>query len=55
MLLAAILLKLGTYAFVRIAIPIMPDQAENWAPLIGILAVIGIIYASLACLAQTDM
>jgi NADH-quinone oxidoreductase subunit M len=54
-LLAAILLKLGTYAFVRIALPIMPDQAQNWAPVIGILAVIGIIYASLACLAQTDM
>ncbi|MCP3973473.1 MAG: NADH-quinone oxidoreductase subunit M [bacterium] len=54
-LLAAILLKLGTYAFVRIAIPIMPEQSMNWAPVIGILAVIGIIYASLACLAQTDM
>ena len=54
-LLAAIMLKLGTYAFVRIAIPIMPEQAKNWAPLIAILAVIGIIYASLACLAQTDM
>jgi len=54
-LLAAILLKLGTYAFVRIAIPIMPEQSLNWAPVIGILAVIGIIYASLACLAQTDM
>ncbi|MCP4303747.1 MAG: NADH-quinone oxidoreductase subunit M [bacterium] len=54
-LLAAILLKLGTYAFVRIAIPILPEQAQNWAPVIGILAVIGIIYASLACLAQTDM
>jgi len=54
-LLAAILLKLGTYAFVRIAIPIMPEQAQNWAPVIGILAVIGIIYGALACLAQTDM
>ena len=54
-LLAAILLKLGTYAFVRISLPILPDQAQNWAPAIGILAVIGIIYASLACLAQTDM
>jgi len=54
-LLAAILLKLGTYAFVRIAIPILPEQSLNWAPAIGILAVIGIIYASLACLAQTDM
>jgi NADH-quinone oxidoreductase subunit M len=54
-LLAAILLKLGTYAFVRISIPILPEQAQDWAPAIGILAVIGIIYASLACLAQTDM
>ncbi len=54
-LLAAILLKLGTYAFIRIAIPILPAQAKNWAPAIAILAVIGIIYASLACLAQTDM
>ena len=54
-LLAAILLKLGTYAFVRISLPILPDEAENWALFIGILAVIGIIYASLACLAQTDM
>ncbi len=54
-LLAAILLKLGTYAFVRISLPILPEAAQRWAPTIGILAVIGIIYASLACLAQTDM
>jgi NADH-quinone oxidoreductase subunit M len=54
-LLAAILLKLGTYAFIRISLPILPEQARNWAPAIAILAVIGIIYASLACLAQTDM
>ncbi len=54
-LLAAILLKLGTYGFVRIALPILPNEAEEWAWFIGVLAVIGIIYASLACLAQTDM
>ena len=54
-LLAAILLKLGTYAFVRISLPVLPEQAQDWAAAIGILAVIGIIYASLACLAQTDM
>jgi NADH-quinone oxidoreductase subunit M len=54
-ILAAILLKLGTYAFVRIALPILPDEAVRWAPWIGLLAVIGIIYGSLACLAQTDM
>ena len=54
-LLAAILLKLGSYGFIRIALPILPDAAREWAPAIAILAVIGIIYGSLACLAQTDM
>jgi NADH-quinone oxidoreductase subunit M len=54
-ILAAILLKLGTYGFVRIAIPILPEAAKAWAPYIGGLAVVGIIYGSLGCLAQTDM
>jgi NADH-quinone oxidoreductase subunit M len=54
-ILAAILLKLGTYGFVRIAIPVLPDAAREWAPWIGLLAVIGIIYGALGCLAQTDM
>jgi NADH-quinone oxidoreductase subunit M len=54
-LLAAILLKLGTYGFVRIALPILPTAAKTWAPWIGLLAVIGIIYGALGCLAQTDM
>jgi NADH-quinone oxidoreductase subunit M len=54
-LLAAILLKLGSYGFVRISLPILPQEAVEWAPAIAILAVIGIIYGSLACLAQTDM
>jgi len=50
-----VLLKLGTYGFVRIAIPILPGAARTWAPYIGALAVIGIIYGALCCLAQTDM
>jgi NADH-quinone oxidoreductase subunit M len=54
-ILAAILLKLGTYGFVRIAIPFLPQAAVEWAPWIGLLAVIGIIYGALGCLAQTDM
>jgi NADH-quinone oxidoreductase subunit M len=54
-LLAAILLKLGTYGFIRIALPILPDAARDWAPWIGLLAVIGIIYGALCCLAQRDM
>ena len=54
-LLAAILLKLGTYGFIRIALPILPEAAQTWAPWIGLLAVIGIIYGALCCLAQRDM
>ena len=54
-ILAAVLLKLGTYGFIRIAIPILPEAAVAWAPWIGLLAVVGIIYGALGCLAQTDM
>jgi NADH-quinone oxidoreductase subunit M len=54
-LLAGILLKMGAYGFIRIALPILPQAARIWAPAIAILAVIAIVYASLACLAQTDL
>lgn len=54
-LLAAVMLKLGSYGFIRISIPILPEAARDWAPVIAVLAVIGIIYGSLACLAQTDV
>ncbi|HEX2040680.1 MAG TPA: NADH-quinone oxidoreductase subunit M [Acidimicrobiales bacterium] len=54
-ILAAVLLKLGTYGFVRIALPVLPEAAEAWAPWIGLLAVIGIIYGALGCLAQRDL
>jgi NADH-quinone oxidoreductase subunit M len=54
-LLAAVMLKLGAYGFIRIALPILPTAARTWAPWIGLLAVIGIIYGALCCLAQRDM
>ncbi len=54
-ILAAVLLKLGTYGFVRIAIPMLPEAAKSWAPVIAVLAVIGIIYGALGCLAQSDL
>ena len=54
-ILAAVLLKLGTFGFIKIAIPILPEAAKSWAPVIGILAAIGIIYGALGCLAQKDM
>jgi NADH-quinone oxidoreductase subunit M len=54
-LLAAVMLKMGTYGFIRISLPILPDAAVTFAPLIGILAVIAIIYGALCCMAQSDM
>jgi NADH-quinone oxidoreductase subunit M len=54
-LLAGVLLKMGTYGLIRIAVPIVPDGAQTLAPFLGALAVVGILYGSLACLAQTDL
>ncbi len=50
-LLAGVLLKMGTYGFVRIVLPIAPDGMRTFAPYLAALAVSGIIYGSLACLA----
>ncbi|MGW7383525.1 NADH-quinone oxidoreductase subunit M [Streptomyces sp. NPDC054794] len=50
-LLAGVLLKMGTYGFVRILLPIAPDGFRIFAPYLAALAVVGIIYGSLACLA----
>jgi NADH-quinone oxidoreductase subunit M len=54
-LLAGILLKMGAYGFIRIAFPILPDAAVEWAPWIGLLGAIAIVYGALACLAQRDL
>ncbi|MGW7043182.1 NADH-quinone oxidoreductase subunit M [Streptomyces avermitilis] len=50
-LLAGVLLKMGTYGFVRILLPIAPDGLRTFAPYLAAFAVVGIIYGSLACLA----
>ncbi|WP_129841129.1 NADH-quinone oxidoreductase subunit M [Streptomyces sp. RFCAC02] len=50
-LLAGVLLKMGTYGLVRIALPIAPEGMRTFAPYLGAFAVAGIVYASLACLA----
>ncbi|GAA0466469.1 NADH-quinone oxidoreductase subunit M [Streptomyces stramineus] len=50
-LLAGVLLKMGTYGFVRIVLPIAPDGAHTLAPYLAAFAVAGIIYGSLVCLA----
>jgi NADH-quinone oxidoreductase subunit M len=54
-LLAGVLLKMGTYGLVRVAVPAAPEGAEFWAPWLGLLAVAGIVYGALACLAQREL
>jgi NADH-quinone oxidoreductase subunit M len=54
-LLAGIMLKMGTYGFIRIALPLLPEGAREFAPYIGVLAVIAIIYGALCCLAQKEI
>jgi NADH-quinone oxidoreductase subunit M len=54
-LLAGVLLKMGVYGFLRLAIPLFPDAAARYAPWLGVLAVIGIVYGALVALVQPDM
>jgi NADH-quinone oxidoreductase subunit M len=54
-LLAAVLLKMGAYGFLRLGIPLFPRAAAHFAPALSILAVIGIIYGGLMALVQKDM
>jgi NADH-quinone oxidoreductase subunit M len=53
--LAAILLKMGGYGFLRFSLPMFPNASEHFAPLMFALSVIAIIYTSLVALAQTDI
>ena len=54
-LLAGVLLKMGSYGLVRVAVPIVPDGVARLAPVLGGLAVVGIVYGALACLGQRDL
>jgi NADH-quinone oxidoreductase subunit M len=54
-LLAAVLLKLGTYGFVRIGLPLLPQAFASFAYPVAVLAVIGVVYGALVAMAQTDL
>jgi NADH-quinone oxidoreductase subunit M len=54
-LLAAVLLKLGTYGLLRFAIPLFPDAARELVPVIMTLAIIGIVYGALVAIVQRDL
>lgn len=54
-MLAAVLLKMGTYGFLRFAIPLFPDALERFLPYLAVLSLIGIIYGGLMALIQKDI
>lgn len=54
-ILAAVLLKMGTYGFLRFNMPLFPEAAYYFVPLFSILAIIGIIYGALVSMVQTDL
>lgn len=54
-ILAGVLLKLGGYGFLRFNLPLFPEASQYFAPFIGVLAVIGIIYGAWIAYAQTDI
>lgn len=54
-LLAAVLIKLGSYGFIRFALPLLPDACIYYAPLVNTMALLAIIYASITTIRQTDL
>jgi NADH-quinone oxidoreductase subunit M len=53
-ILAAVLLKMGTYGFLRFSLPILPEASRHFVPMIVLLSIIGIVYGALVALAQKD-
>ena len=54
-ILAGVLLKLGGYGFLRYSLPLLPDAAVSFAPIIIGLALVAIIYGALVAMVQPDM
>ncbi len=54
-ILAGVLLKLGTYGFLRFCLPLFPNAAVRFMPLVSVLAIIGIIYGALVAMVQPDV
>ena len=54
-ILAGVLLKLGGYGLLRFAVPLFPSAAVQWAPLVIVLSLIGIVYGAIVALVQPDL
>jgi NADH-quinone oxidoreductase subunit M len=53
-ILAAVLLKMGTYGFIRFSLPMLPDASRQFVPMVVLLSIVGIVYGALVALAQKD-
>jgi NADH-quinone oxidoreductase subunit M len=53
-ILAAVMLKMGTYGFLRFSLPILPEASRHFVPMMVVLSIIGIVYGALVALAQKD-
>ncbi|MFE6281030.1 NuoM family protein [Streptomyces sp. NPDC057877] len=53
-ILAGVLLKMGTYGFLRIAMPVLPEAWRTYAPVLVVVGVVSVLYGALVALAQTD-
>src|SRR5499427_236552 len=54
-ILAGVLLKMGTYGFVRLSLPLLPVASQNMIGFVALLAIIGVLYGALVAMAQHDM
>ena len=54
-LLASVLLKMGTYGFLRFSLPMLPDASRDMTPVMALLSIVAIIYGAYMALAQTDL
>ncbi len=54
-ILAGVLLKMGSYGFIRVSLPILPDAFRTYAPYLAALAIIGIVYGACVAMVQKDL
>jgi NADH-quinone oxidoreductase subunit M len=54
-ILAGVLLKMGTYGFLRFSLPLFPEASQTFVPLMAFLAIVGIIYGALVAMVQPDL
>jgi NADH-quinone oxidoreductase subunit M len=54
-ILAGVLLKMGTYGFLRFNLPMFPEASQHFVPLVFVLSIVAIVYGAMVCMVQPDM